>query len=298
MKGVFYSAIVLILLVPLVMLAATNINLYQHDSERIKTRVISGKLAAFTKSIESDMPHSIDIISKRSIGRAVVYVETNGALNDSALILRELMINGTLNGSGSSNFTLTSWALLLRQKGELYGFDTEIRIINVSFSYNNSYNIGVEVGIEVNATKADMALYRIYKTTAFVSIEGFDDPLYTLKTNGILKRTVKSPNMTITGQGFDDAVRYGFYMPSSEGPGFLDRLEGRLRNGKYGNTGLESVVYLPSLQANGLAIKEDQSNIDYLYFDPTIYPGTAMNQSFYSWLRIDSTHMAVYNISG
>ena len=157
------------------------------------------------------------------------------------------------------------------------------------------------MSVSVNASNpsADMQLYRIFKATVPVSIEGLDDPLYTLKTNGVLKRAIKKPNITISGaQNFDVAVGQGFYMSSNQGAGFLDRLEGRLTpSGKYDSGGLESIVYTPSLQANGIIVKPGQTDIDYLYFDSAAYPGSPVNQSSYSWLRIDAQHAATYNIT-
>ncbi len=307
MKGIFYSIIAILFITPLVMITLANLNFYQTKSETITTNIVGNKLAAYSKSIDSDIPRAMDIMAKRSISAAIAYVETEGKpVNNSAASLSELITNGTLYGNVSSaDFTVASWASLVKQKGELYGFETDVRVLNISFFSVDSYTVGVEITLSVNATNpaAAMELYRIYNRSVPVSIEGFNDPLYTLKTNGVLKRTIRAPNFTVSGvANFDIAVSRQLYMPSSEGPGFLDRLEGRLRaSGTYNTTssvtGLESVVYIPSMQANGVAIKQGQTTIDYLYFDTASYPGLQVNQSSYNWLKIDGVHASTYNIT-
>src|SRR3972149_11551786 len=299
-KGIFYSVIAMLFIAPLVLLVTSDLNTKQD----VKTKIIGDRLIAYSASIDEDLPRALAIMAKRALTEAIIYMDTNGtAFGDSAAVLKELMINGTLGGNASNaNFTVSLWASILQQKGQLYGFNSDIKVLNLSFSSIDSYTVGVTINISVNATNpgASMELYRISRSTIPVSIEGLDDPIYTLKTNGILKRPVKRPNITVSGEpAFDAAVSNGFYMPSPEGAGFLDRMEGRLRpSGKYGaSQGLESVVYIPFLQANGITIKPTQTNIDYLYFDPAAYPGSPVNQSSFSWLKIDAAHAGTYNIS-
>lgn len=307
MKGIFYSIIAVLFVAPLVMLTLANLGFYQTGSETATTKIVGDRLAAYTKSVDSDIPRALDIMTKRSISAVIVYIETKGTpVNDSAALLGELITNGTIYGNlSSTDFTVTSWASLLKQKGEVYGFSTDVRVLNIRFYSIDSYNIGAEITLSVNATNpaANMELYRVYNRSVPVSIEGFNDPLYTLKTNGVLKRTIRAPNFTVSGvANFDSAAANQLYMPSPEGSGFLDRLEGRLRgSGKYNIssnvTGLESVVYIPSLQANGVAIKHGQTTIDYLYFDTASYPGLQVNLSSYNWLKIGSAHASTYNIT-
>lgn len=307
MKGIFYSTISVLLVLPLVMLAFVNTSFYQSESELETTKMAADKLASFTESVNNDLSRAVEIMAKRSITAAIVHVETTGQpLNDSGDALSELMENGTINGNGSlTDFTVTSWSDILRQKGEGFGFNTSIVILNVSFFSINSYNVGVFIAVRVNVTNpaASMEFHKTYTATIPISIEGFNDPLYALNTNGILKRNIMAPTGPVSGSGnFDNAVENGFYMASQNGAGLLDRLEGRTHgSGKYNistsMSGLESVVFLPSLQANGITIKPDETTIDYLYFDPASYSGSQVNQSVYSWLKIDSAHASIYNLT-
>jgi uncharacterized protein YbjQ (UPF0145 family) len=306
MRGIFYSFAALLFILPLIMLSMVNMNYYSSGSETATSKIIGNKLLAFSKSVDNDMPRALEIMAKNALSNAVVYVETNGtALNDAGDVLTELVENGTIYGTASpTNFTISSWTIQLRQKGMSYGFDTDIRVLNITFLSAGSYNIKLVAQISVNATKpsSGIGVYKVYWTEIPVSIENFDDPLYTLGTNGVIKRSIKMAEMNLSGAAnFGNAVAFGFYMPSAEGAGFLDRLEGRLRgSGKYNTTamsGLESVVYVPSLQANGISIKPNQTDIDYMYFDNATYSGSSVNQSSYGWLKIDGNHAAVYNLT-
>lgn len=294
--------IAILLIMPLVLIAISNINFNEAELDMAATRVSGEKLAAFTKSINDDMPRALEIMSKRALTEAVIRIENSGTpLADSSATLSELITNGTIEGQPTgTNFTVTIWTTLLAQKGQQYGFDTKVNVIGTRFYSMDSEHIAAEVSISVNTSNsnAKMGLYRIYNTTVAVPIEGLDDPLYTLKTNGILKRTVSFPNLTVSGYApFDSAVTNEFYMPSS-GPNFLDRMEGRLiSSGKYGAGGLETVVFLPDLQSNGLTVKNSQSVIDYLYFDSAVYSGQTVVNSTYTWLKIDPVHAAIYNLT-
>ena len=116
-----------------------------------------------------------------------------------------------------------------------------------------------------------------------------------------LSRIIKKANETIYGvEKFDEAVANQFYMASDDGPSFLDRLEGSLSiSPKYqtgSQIGIESIVDLSELSAVGLSIKPSQSDIDYLYFDSATHSGYPVNDSSYSWLRIDSDHANTYGL--
>jgi len=305
MRGFFYSIIAFLLVTPLIMLTISELSSYETRSGSLTTKIIGDKLISYAKSIENDLPRSNSIMSKRALAQSIIYIETTGQpLNDSVSALRELMINGTIYGNGSStDFTVSSWAAQIEAKGRQYGFETYVNVVNISFSEADSYNISAKTAILVNVSypAAKMYLYRVYNATTIINLMDFNDPLYTLKTNGVIKRSIKPAPSNISGaSSLDTAIAEGYYMQSQNGPSFLDRLEGRVTaSGRYNTSasGLESVVYLPVLQANGFSINESQSDVDYLYFSGSSYPGYAVNQSAYSWLKIDTTHAAEYNLT-
>jgi hypothetical protein len=301
MRGLFYSVIAILFIMPLVLLTISNIRFNGSEIEIAAVKVAGGKIASFSKSIDSDMPRALDIMAKRSVTQSVIWVEASGLpLNDSSSALSELITNGTIYGvMTDANFTVNSWTYQLSEKGKEYGFQTDIRLIGTRFHSLDSGHLGAELAISVNISSPSvgMSLFRVFNKTVPVSIEGFDDPLYTLNTNGILKRPVYFYEPDGTTQ-FDNAVDARYYMASSLGPSFLDRLEGRLANsGKYGGGGMETIVFLPDLQANGITVKAGQSDIDYLYFDSSAHSGSNVQGSSHAWLKIDPVHAAIYNLT-
>jgi hypothetical protein len=235
MKGIFYSIVAVLLVIPLLMLSASIVNVENAEMSTASTRALGSKLASFSGSVEDDLPRALPIMAKRSISDALVYTDTTGnPLADSAAALRELMINGTIYGNLTSvDFTMKSWADILGDKGEEYGFETNVDVISIVFYSSDSYTVNVEavVGVNVTIPSADIVLYRVYNTTTPISIIGFGDPLYTLKTNGIMKRTIAAPVTAVSGTGsFDNAVGSGLYMRSETGPDSWTGLRAGLRD--------------------------------------------------------------------
>ncbi len=94
-------------------------------------------------------------------------------------------------------------------------------------------------------------------------------------------------------------VKNKYYESSTNGPSFLDRLEGRLSlSSKYGY-GLESFVNLDELSSAGLGVNYQYSCVDYLYWSST--SGSSIRNGNYdnifSWLKIDSNHANIYGVN-
>jgi hypothetical protein len=306
MRGIFYSATVILFIVPILLFTFAYLNSSDAGSKTLVTKTMGEKLASYTNSINEDLPRASDIIAGRSLETAITYVDVSGQpLADAEEILREIMINGTIQGNSTGQFfTFSSWVSQIRTKGNNFGFNTNVTMSSIVVKPLDTYRINVTIGIMVNVSDRSqrMQLNRIYYTSIPISIDGFTDPLYTIKTNGLIKREINPPNITVSGlQNFDKATTDRFYMPSSEGASFLDRLEGRTTISddyeNFTNIGLETIVDLPQLQANGLSVKTNQSAIDYMYFDSIGQPGYAVNNSIHAWLRVDANHATVYNIT-
>ena len=304
MKGIFYSTITVLFVLPMLFFASVYLDSLKTSGEGAIAKAVGDKLLSFSRSVDSDLPRAMDIIVKRSVGANVDYIEVHGQPLDNAKSrIAESMINGTVFGNSTNlnNFTITIWANIISMKGSSYGLASNVSVISTDITPLDSYHIGVGMVISANISepKSETSLYRIYNTTIAVSIEGQIDPLYLLNTNGLLKRAIQAPNITVYGAAnVDSAVARAYYMQSDAGPTFFDRLEGRLSN-SYNQTGigLEAFVYLPELQANGLPVKTDQSSIDYIYFNPSSITGQAVNGSAYNWLRLNSQQAAKYGVT-
>ncbi len=308
MRGIFYTTATVIFVAPIVLIITVYLASVQTSAGGLTTKALGDRLAGYASSVDNDIPRAMNIITRRSIQAAIVDMESTGQpmINAEERIV-ELMMNGTIYGNitnlSSQDFTLRSWSSELAAKGLVYGFRTNVTVISVVVRPYDTYRLGVNLRLFVNASDraGTMKLERIYNTTVPVSIEGIIDPLYMLKTNGVFKVPVTAPNITVYGvAALDRAIAEKFYTPSTNGPSFLDRLEGRLSiSPKYAgmtNIGLETIVNLPELQANGFAIKPDQSDVDYIYFDALEQTGSVVSGSSYAWLRLDAAHKSKYGV--
>lgn len=91
----------------------------------------------------------------------------------------------------------------------------------------------------------------------------------------------------------DEALSSEYYSSfATSGPNMFGRLEGNLNTA---SNGLESFLYISGYNTT----IGDQITIDYLYFDPVAHQGYGVRilEDDYSWLRLDCTEGAKYNIS-
>lgn len=309
MKGVFYSAIVMMLIAPIIMYIILYADISQTSLEETSTKIKGDKLAGFSRSIDQDLPRILEIAAKRAISMAMSYIDMKGeALDNADERLEEMMMNGTIYGAefgllGSG--LVREWITAVEQKGKPYGFETSISVIELEVLPYDSFNIMISATVSVNITYSieSMKVDRLYKEDILVPIEGFEDPLYSIETEGLIKRSFKEANITInSAERLDIATADSFYMSSGTGASFLDRLEGRLTtSAKYSamssnQIGLETIVNIPELSSAGLLIKPSQSDIDYLYFDTAGHAGYPVNNSAYSWLKLDDEHAGIYSV--
>jgi len=305
MKGVFYSVMTLMLLLPIVSYLVLYSDVIKSQNEELAQRITGEKLASFSKSIDIDLKKALNIYARRSIGNAVAHIETNGTpIDNSNVRLKELFTNNTIYGSSAAlNSSIYEWRDKIIIRGRQLGFDTTINFSNVYFAPYDSFNVILNVSVEVNITAGDTTVYRNYNESVIVSIEDYEDPLYTLNTNGLVKNIIKKSSFSVTNvTHLDNLTSRKLYISSSDGASFFDRLEGSLiASSTYkamsSNTiGLESIVYQPDLLAFGITPKTGQSYVDYLYFDSDANTGYPVNNSAISWLRIDNTHAGLYGV--
>ena len=58
--------------------------------------------------------------------------------------------------------------------------------------------------------------------------------------------------------------------------------------------GIESLVYLPDLSTQGIAVK-DKSVVDYIYFSNN-YPASQTIAGMPAWFKIDNNHLSTYGV--
>jgi hypothetical protein len=353
-------------------------------------------------SIIRDLGKILEIIVQRAMVVCFNNVSASGVpLSEANETLKELVLYGTMNGTEEllmENATFPYWVGKIEAAGALKGFNINIIPKTLWIKPYDSFNLIVVTEVEINITdQHDVAgLSRSIKIEKLVSIEGMEDPLYPLKTSGLMSNViVESPfqgnytQVLLVGNGgngyvygetthdvFDFAGKIlvvynasevsglsnakgvisetdilvpvtipyivnssalnlipaginvlldgsegkvwyienlkehtenSYYQPSTNGPSYLDRLEGKLQvQAKYSSQsnnviGLESFVNKAKIPPE-LTVNLEKTNIDYLYFSDSFVEGDRVKGLSASF-RIDdlsslgSTHQEIYNVT-
>ncbi len=140
------------------------------------------------KRTYTSVDRSLRVIIDSSIRRAVIsstnhIFNTSNYLDDAEEDLKELMINGTLNGSSvetMGNNTLTKWVSDLE---DFYfvskDYNVSIKLKNTSLSLNDSFHIQFKTTIHANISKEDVAfLSKEWNVSERTSIVNFEDIFY------------------------------------------------------------------------------------------------------------------------
>ncbi len=280
------------------------------QGESVYRKIRSDELQYYTSSINLDLPRAINIVGKRALAVAVIDIAINGTgLDDAKRRIEELMMNNTLYGQNAAlmeNDSLNEWADRVSSVGNSYGFTTNINFTDLSVKPYNSFSSIMIVNISIHISNNDetVNVTKNYSKEVITTYLGLDDPLYALFTNGFVSRKIFAHNETIRNVNTVDNAIYGeFYMNSSEGPSFFDRLEGKLRlSQRYKDmsqyqVGLETFVNLQELSQRGLDVRTNQSCVDYYYFNSTKITGKELSGSDNDWFKIDNYHAGVYNVT-
>ncbi|MFH1442571.1 MAG: hypothetical protein ABIG96_00905, partial [Candidatus Micrarchaeota archaeon] len=190
--------------------------------------------------------------------------------------------------------------------GGRYGFNTNITALYLNVTPYDSFNLIFYMLLFINSTDPEgtISIARTYNESYLLSIEGLDDLLYPLSTNGFVKRTISKAYFPVdNSSNVDIAVATEVYLSSVEGGSFMDRMEGEpLLQEKYSSMspnaiGLEGFVNLQRLSQIGLTIKDNQSDLDFLYFSNMSVLGCNVQNSTYSWLKLDAGNATKYGVT-
>jgi hypothetical protein len=310
MKGLFYSIMIALLMIPILAL----ITFYSQSTtpSNIDTNIRANELQYFSESIEEDLSRFLQINGKRALVAAVNFTVTNGiGLKDAQTNLTEIIKYGTLNGTKvfADQKNLSEWIQGIRDIASESSFDINLTVLTFNVTQNDSFSVlfNTTVLLNISDIATKMGISKNMSVAEAVSIESMQDPLYQIKTSGTVFRNIKkSPfnknTIPLAGvwnlSNLTSAIKDGYYYSSTKGPSFLDRLEGKVTLSQ--PYGLESFVYLPSLINPDTSL----SDLDYQYW--TNVNGYLLNSSkdyspvldpIYSWFKIDCSAATDYGIS-
>ncbi|PIO06044.1 hypothetical protein COT29_02875 [Candidatus Micrarchaeota archaeon CG08_land_8_20_14_0_20_59_11] len=306
-RAIFYSLMALALLAPIAAFALYSAIHAQGGGAAVVTTVVGRETSNFAESVELDFPRALSIAGKTSLTAGVNHVVSSGeAMDDAQLRLRELAWNATYYGVPSvlmSNNSISDWTARLQTKGLAYGLNVSAVVTDVSIVPYDSFHVlfSANMSLKARSEAYSLNLTRSLYAQALVSIEGVEDPLYPLNTNGLVGRVLRANTTAVYGvEALDSFFADRRYVPSADGASFMDRLEGRaVLSPRYSSsraTGLESLVDLSQLLGQGIIIKENSTVADYYYFNTTTPAGYGVNGSAYPLLLLDNASASVFGV--
>jgi hypothetical protein len=311
-KGVFFTMISILLLSVLML----SFSFYNEYGLRTKSLLVETRVSTmddFIGDLDKDLQRSLYISSHRSILSMIRHITDTGKFSkDVNSDFYTLIMNGTLNGTAQSlmeNTTMTYWMTKMQLQSDAINIIVDFEVENITIYMADPWNVGVTLKItefvqDLLGT-ASWNMSRQVDTT--VSIIGFEDPIYSLKTSGKVLNTINKTTYTHFVTGIDTSNlnshnSYSYYLAWEMAPDFLMRLSGNLSSSP---NGIESMVNLDELQTAGLAIQQ-RSVIDYIYWGGQVVNSYQVNNTP-SWFWIDdqqnpyqnnTDHLRLYEVNG
>jgi hypothetical protein len=272
------------------------------DRKVIDKRI--GSMNNFVFSLEKDMSRQGYISGYRAILSLESYITSNGTfLTDSQNSISETILNGTINGQPVNlmeGYKLGDWNSRIQDFGDKMNLDINYSLKNVTVNQDDPWNVNINMEVSLFIKdKGNLASWNKTEIiTSKIEITNFEDPLYIVNTNGLvankINKTIYIPFVNendVTNLILHNQNTY--YIESSSGPSFLNRLEGKTTASP---NGIESLIYLPALSSQGITTL-DKSCVDYIYFSSN-NPSSHNIQGMPGWFKLDDAHLTVYNVSG
>ncbi|MBR9692204.1 hypothetical protein GOV06_05465 [Candidatus Woesearchaeota archaeon] len=310
-KAVFFTFVACIFLSLLVFSSVVGNNYkLRQKSFAIETRIYT--MNGFISSLEEDIGRGAYIAGFRSlISLENSVVSTGIYLSNLSSTFEELFFNGTINGTNSSfvwNNTFSDWMEKIKDEAEKVDILLNFTVNDISISQDNPWNVRIDVDIDILMTDRE-SIVKWNKNkliTSYLELEGFEDPLYMLGTNGVVENKIRRGNFSyfVNGADISNLLNHtyeGYYTAFSGAPSYLMRLEGNFGESEYG---IESLVDVAELVGKGVSPK-DKSIVDYIYFG-TENPVKYHVSGAPSWFKLDNSsninnslgHYDLYEVSG
>ncbi|MCX8178828.1 MAG: hypothetical protein N3D75_03295 [Candidatus Aenigmarchaeota archaeon] len=206
-KGILFGFMLVVISLSLItlLIIQKNISYKNYQRSYIESRIHD--MNNLYESIVFDLSKAVDIITKRAISTAVSEIITTGQpIENPNEKLKELVFFGTINGQEKQlmqNSTIQDWISRINFVGDQKNYNISVSFNEFEIMPYDSFNLNVKGTISLNITDKNniASIKRFYNFSEKVSIEGFEDPLYVLSTEGkatkIIKKTKYQNNYTI-----------------------------------------------------------------------------------------------------
>ena len=311
-KGVFFTFVATVFLALLIFSSVIGNNFrLRQISFATETRISTMNM--FVNDVERDVERGAYIAGFRALVALVDEVVSNGEyLTDVDARFNELFFNGTLDGVNSSlltNNTFTDWISKIENEAQKIDLTLNLSLINASLFQDNPWEVGVEVNIWIFVSDREKTSFwnKSKSIKSYIELEGFEDPLYPLGTNGIVENRIEETphSYFVNGADISNLLNHtysGYYVAFTCAPSFLMRLEGDFGSSEYG---IESLVDISELQSKGIVISQ-RSIVDHVYFYLGANPKKYQVLGAPSWFDLDNNtdmggtigHLELYEVNG
>jgi|GEM_PF-5050984 len=196
-KALVYTTIALLLFSIIVVLATVQGRYLNAGEGEAISKISSDSIRSFVATVERDYDKALDVSSRRAIVTAVNYVLNATPLPSAEANLEELIMNGTLLGTPyplMENSTVSYWLSRMQEVGGRAGLSVALEFTNFSLEEETPFALTVRTTISLNVSNAQTSaqVSRIIRKNFTVSIENFTDPYYSVRTLGLVTRTIRS----------------------------------------------------------------------------------------------------------
>ncbi|MGC8812372.1 MAG: hypothetical protein ACP5O8_02185 [Candidatus Aenigmatarchaeota archaeon] len=314
MKGLIYTIISILMVASIIAILTSYMSISYSLRKDTADKIISDQLHYFEKNVEEDIERALRISARRALVAAVDNVTLGGIAfpkGEAINKIFELAQNGTLDGSRNDfmvNNSISYWMEEIEKKANKT-FKFNLTTSKIEIKPFDSFNILFRINFTINISDhtETIRIYREGKKEVLISIEGLEDPLAPLYSEGRYRKTIwrcpfeSNHVYEVSGvyhfENLANDTENGYFHSSLYGPSFLDRLEGSLiasdfyRNMATQNIGLESFVNIQKIKALGFTPTENKTLVDFLYFNTSAHPDCYYvdNPEVQKWFRIDNS---------
>lgn len=298
-KRGFFFTVLTIVLISLFLLTYGIYNEFQErtsEQKRVKT------LNAFLQALEADLERQAYIMGFRAIFIIESRIGETGSYSSSVITqTNEIIKNGTLEGITQPLMIGATFNEIISAANEkALKLNAEINFTSptITVFQTDPWNVIIQINSTMHLRdRNNKAAWILNKSIEVpIGVDNFEDPLYVLNTNGLVTNKITKTPTTVFTQGSDVSallahVTNSYYTETSLAPNFINRLEGNLTPSP---TGIESLVNLQELSGAGITV-QDKTAVDHLYFSEQT-PFSYRVQGMPSWFKIDSNHVALYDV--
>jgi len=273
----------------------------ESDRKSIHNRVDS--MNSFVISLKEDLRRQMYITGFRIIFLLEKKIVDTGEpiinLNSS---FEEGFYNGTIDSEYQEllyGVTFKNISDSLSDKANRNNLNISLIPYNLSISQEDPWHVKMSLYVNIYVLdKNNLASWNNTETiSSYIDITNFEDPLYIIyaknKNNGepypnkINKSEYIFSDTSITNLSLE--YQNSYYIASSLGPSFLDRLEGKT---SANHNGIESLVKCEDIMFR------DRSAVDYIYFSSESPDSSHHISGMPGCFKLDIAHYNIYNISG